>query len=138
MNLALVLDCSDPDALAPFWAQALGYRVVRVTGPYVVLGDPGGVGPELLLQRVPEPKRGKNRMHLDLRVLRMEPELARLRALGARAVRGPFDNNGWLTTVLLDPQGNEFCVLEPPPDAARPADQRPDAAGSSASDGPSS
>ncbi|WEV29346.1 VOC family protein [Streptomyces sp. 71268] len=138
MILALVLDCSDPDALAPFWAQALGYRVVRANAPYVALGDPHGVGPELLLQRVPEPKRGKNRMHLDLRVPRMEPELARLRALGARAVRGPFDDEGWLTTVLLDPEGNEFCVLEVPPDEAHPADQRPDAAESPAPDGPSS
>ncbi|MBC3986544.1 VOC family protein [Streptomyces sp. AC536] len=137
MTLALVLDCSDPDALAPFWARALGYRVVRGNPPYVVLGDPGGVGPELLLQRVSEPKRGKNRMHMDLRVPRMEPELARLRALGARTVRGPFDDNGWLTTVLQDPQGNEFCVLEVP-DAARPADQRPEAAESTAPDGPSS
>ncbi len=86
---------------------------------------------------MPEPKRRKNRIHLDLRVPRMEPELARLRALGARAVRGPFDDEGWLTTVLLDPQGNEFCVLEVPADA-RPADRRLGAAESPAPDGPSS
>lgn len=113
--LALVLDCSDPQALAPFWAEALGYRVVRSNPPYVTLGDPTGGGPELLLQAVPEPKRGKNRMHLDLRVPRMEPELARLTAIGARRVRGPFEDNGWLTTVLCDPQDNEFCILVAPP-----------------------
>ncbi|MFE6774921.1 VOC family protein [Streptomyces sp. NPDC057702] len=114
MILALVLDCADPCALAPFWEQALGYRVVRHNPPFVALGDPAGVGPELLLQGVPEPKRAKNRMHLDLRVPHMEPELARLRALGARQVRGPFVDNGWLTTVLRDPQDNEFCVLVAP------------------------
>src|SRR5882757_1167124 len=113
-QLLPVLDCVDADRLADFWAATLGYRRGGFHPPYVSLTDPDDKGPELLLQQVPEPKAGKNRMHLDLRVGDTEPTLARVRTLGARVLRGPFDDNGWLTTVLADPEGNEFCVLVPP------------------------
>ncbi|PWI42370.1 VOC family protein [Streptomyces sp. ICBB 8177] len=114
MELAVVLDCADPERLAGFWSTALGYRRTGGEAPYVVLADPGGRWPELLLQRVPEPKRGKNRAHLDLRVSTLEPHLARLLEAGARRLRGPFDDGGWLTVVLADPEGDEFCLIVPP------------------------
>ncbi len=74
----MVLDCLKPQRLAQFWAQALGYHPAPSSGPYVVLVPGAQPGPDLVLQRVPEPKAGKNRMHLDLRVPTLEPELARL------------------------------------------------------------
>ncbi|QXJ20892.1 VOC family protein [Actinomadura graeca] len=111
MKLVFVLDCSDPDSLADFWAAALGYERDTYQPPYVRLSDPGGTGPELLLQRVPEPKTVKNRMHLDLRVSDMDAEVERVTGLGARIVRGPFMDDGWATTVLADPEGNEFCLI---------------------------
>jgi predicted enzyme related to lactoylglutathione lyase len=114
MRLVFVLDCADPERLAEFWAPALGYRSAPSSPPYVSLSDPRGEGPQWLLQRVPEPKTTKNRMHPDLRVSDMDGELARLTALGAGVVRGPFDDNGWLTTVMADPEGNEFCLIVPP------------------------
>ncbi|WP_030019612.1 VOC family protein [Streptomyces monomycini] len=110
-ELVMVLDCADRKALADFWSQVLGYRITRTTPPYTALTDPEGGGPELLLQQVPEPKQGKNRMHLDLRVPAMEPALSRVVALGARVLRGPFDDAGCPTTVLADPEGNEFCLI---------------------------
>ena len=67
MKLVFVLDCSDPEALATFWTQALNYRHVGKMGPYVILLPDGWESPEILLQQVPEPKAGKNRMHLDIR-----------------------------------------------------------------------
>jgi predicted enzyme related to lactoylglutathione lyase len=70
----------------------------------------------MLLQQVPEPKQGKNRMHLDLRVADSETEVARLVALGARILQGPHDDEGHWTTVLADPEGNEFCVIVSPED----------------------
>ncbi len=83
--------------------------------PYHVLLPADGDGVELLLQQVPEPKVNKNRMHLDLRVLDLEAEVSRLIALGAcYATEKPLQNNGWVWYVLLDPDGNEFCVLRPP------------------------
>jgi predicted enzyme related to lactoylglutathione lyase len=109
---AWVLDCADPETLAPFWAEVLGYVVLRRNPPYVALGHPAGMQPELLLQQVPEPKEGKNRMHLDLRVGALEDELIRMLGLGARRLRGPFDDQGCLTAVLADPQGNEFCLIQ--------------------------
>jgi predicted enzyme related to lactoylglutathione lyase len=110
--IAWVLDCADPETLAPFWAEALGYVVLRRNPPYVALGHPAGTQPELLLQQVPEPKGGKNRMHLDLRVDALEDDLGRVLGLGARRLRGPFDDQGCLTVVLADPQGNEFCLIQ--------------------------
>ncbi|MFH8591653.1 VOC family protein [Streptomyces rimosus] len=110
-EIVVVLDCDDRKTLAEFWSRALGYRISRTTPPYTALTDPAGRHPELLLQEVPESKRGKNRMHIDLRVPAMEPELSRLTALGARVLRGPFDDAGCPTTVLADPEGNEFCLI---------------------------
>lgn len=113
-ELVCVLDCRDADRLADFWAAVLGYRRGQFHPPYVSLRDPNGRAAELLLQQVPEAKTGKNRMHVDLRVPAMEPALSETVALGARIVRGPWDDNGWLTTVLADPEDNEFCILVPP------------------------
>ncbi|MFD7665120.1 VOC family protein [Streptomyces sp. NPDC059788] len=110
-EMVVVLDCADRAVLAQFWTQVLGYRITRTTPPYTALADPAGRSPELLLQEVREPKRGKNRMHIDLRVPAMEPALSRVVAHGARVLRGPFDDAGCPTTVLADPEGNEFCLI---------------------------
>jgi predicted enzyme related to lactoylglutathione lyase len=117
MRLVLVLDCADADTLADFWSAALGYRRGRFHPPYVRLRDPHERWPNLLLQQVPEPKHGKNRMHLDIQVTDVAPEVERLLALGARVVQPAHDDNGYLTAILADPQGNEFCVIAPPEDS---------------------
>ncbi len=85
--------------------------------------DPDGAGPRIWFQRVPEPKVVKNRLHLDLKVgggrtvplaerrARVDAEVARLAAHGARALRvlEPAGQD-YYAVVLLDPEGNEFCV----------------------------
>jgi predicted enzyme related to lactoylglutathione lyase len=116
MGFAFVvtLDCADPQRLAPFWAEALHYRANSYYAPYLTLNDPTGRSPELVLQKVPEPKRGKNRMHLDLFVPDIEEEARRMELLGARRlstepVVGPTGDR-WI--VMADPDGNEFCVCE--------------------------
>lgn len=113
MRMELTLDCVDLDAVAAFWRAALGYAAVGTIGRrYVALA---GVGPGLTLQRVPESKRGKNRLHLDLLVDDVDAEVARLRALGAAMVtpvaREEFGQR-WF--VLADVEGNEFCVAKDP------------------------
>ena len=130
MQFAWVLDCRDPLRLAPFWALVLDYRAGPFRPPYLALSDPAGRCPELLLQQVPEAKAGKNRMHLDVRVPALDGPLERLLGAGARLLRGPFDDVGWLTAVLADPEGNEFCLLVPPPGPDRDATTDPDAPGS--------
>jgi predicted enzyme related to lactoylglutathione lyase len=110
-KLGLVLDCSDPDTLGTFWAGALGYTVLGGAGAYVLLVDGDGKQPKLLLQRVDEPKAGKNRMHLDIETPTVDEEVARLETLGAvRVVDDAIEEHGMHWVVMADPEGNEFCV----------------------------
>jgi predicted enzyme related to lactoylglutathione lyase len=118
-SIGLVLDSVDPEALAAFWAPALGYVSVGTFGSYVALFPDGRPGPKLLLQRVGETKSVKNRMHLDIEVPDIEAEAARLVSLGATKVSSaPCSEHGSTWILMTDPEGNEFCVC----DAGQPAD----------------
>ena len=113
-SLSLVLDCADPDKLAGFWSEALGYAVVGGAGNYVLLVDGEEKQPKLLLQRVSEPKAGKNRMHFDIESPTVDEEVARLERLGAhRLVDDAVKELGHRWVVMADPEGNEFCVCDP-------------------------
>jgi hypothetical protein len=113
MKIALVLDCSNPEALATFWTQALHYQRAGKMGPYVILLPDGWEAPEILLQHVPEPKIGKNRMHLDIRSPDITLESLRLISLGATAItESPIEEDGVRWLVMRDPDGNEFCMVE--------------------------
>ena len=103
--------CAEPDVLAQFWSAAIGYTTLGRAGNYVLLVDEAGQQPKLLLQRVAEPKSGKNRMHFDIETATVDEEVARLEALGARRV-GPHavEEHGTRWVVMNDPEGNEFCV----------------------------
>ena len=112
-TIGLVLDCTDPEGLAAFWAPALGYVMLGCAGNYVLLVAPDGTQPKLLLQRVPEPKTVKNRMHLDIVTPDFLAEAARLQALGARQVTSELMTEHGSSWVLMeDPEGNEFCVCD--------------------------
>jgi predicted enzyme related to lactoylglutathione lyase len=71
-----------------------------------------------VLQRVPEPKTSKNRMHLDIRTDQLDPTVERLVTLGARRLQpGITEEAGFRWVVMADPEGNEFCVcIERQPD----------------------
>jgi hypothetical protein len=108
----IVIDCSDPLTLAPFWAEALGYEIDELEEDLASIDHPTDEGPAICFQRVPESKQGKNRVHLDLNVDENEFEgaVARLIALGARQVDvGQGADRSWV--VLADPEGNEFCIV---------------------------
>jgi predicted enzyme related to lactoylglutathione lyase len=115
-ELVIVIDCLDLDRSARFWAAVLGYEADGITsGPYRGLAPVSGVGIDVLLQRVPDVKRQKNRLHLDLRTPDLEAEIARVLDLGATLLTSqPIREDGWCWHVLADPDGNEFCVLQPP------------------------
>ena len=111
-RLDLVLDAAEPQELEGFWRDALGYRTYFSSPTAVILvpKDDTNASP-LVLQQVPEPKSGKNRMHVDLVADDIEPEVDRLIGLGAQRVHEGVQTLGpvrWVT--LLDPVGNEFCV----------------------------
>ena len=111
----MAVDANDPDLLARFWADLLGWRRTFEDADEVVLEPPvgsaeDGVAPDLIFLRVPEPKQTKNRLHLDLRPEDQRREVDRILALGARhATVGQGADVTW--QVLADPEGNEFCVL---------------------------
>src|SRR5262245_19933366 len=110
-TLGLVLDVADPDGLAAFWSAAIGYTKLGGAGNYVLLVDADGTQPKLLLQRVDEPKSGKNRMHFDIETPTVDEEVARLEALGAvRLEAEAIEEHGQRWVVMADPEGNEFCV----------------------------
>jgi predicted enzyme related to lactoylglutathione lyase len=111
--MGLVLDCADPEALAGFWAPALGYTTVGSAGSYVMLLPAEGDGPQLLLQRVGEAKAAKNRMHFDIHVADIAAEADRLVALGARRLEAdPLEEHGTNWFLMADPEGNEFCICD--------------------------
>jgi catechol 2,3-dioxygenase-like lactoylglutathione lyase family enzyme len=108
-NIDLVLDCADPEKLAEFWSEALGYKRVGFSDPYFLLRPSDSSFPPLLLQRVPEEKRVKNRMHLDIRTEDVEVLVERLEGLGAKRLSEHAGHGThWIT--MSDPEGNEFCV----------------------------
>ena len=84
--------------------------------------DPDGIRPRIFFQKVPEPKVAKNRLHIDInasgghglpseeRKLKVDAEVARLKALGATDERGAIEQRGEYWVRMNDPEGNEFCV----------------------------
>jgi hypothetical protein len=100
-------DCSDALALARFWAATLGSDVDEDSSQAKAYVEAAGWGgPNMWFNQVPEPKTAKNRLHFDLRAPGdMAEEVARLEALGAMIKRRDD-----AITVMLDPEGNEFCV----------------------------
>ena len=117
-------DAADPARLAEFWAGALGYvsepGYDDPEGASIV--DPEGVGPAIGFLKVGEAKTSKNRMHIDVRVAGKGPwDLAErerlirvtvpeLVAAGASVVREERYGERLGHVVMLDPEGNEFCV----------------------------
>ncbi|MET8825560.1 VOC family protein [Streptomyces sp. NPDC004610] len=111
----------DAPAIGRFWAEALGWSAHSPGGTTTYVGPPGDlVWPDPVtlgidVVPVPEPKSAvKNRVHLDLATTSAAHQadlVARLRDLGATPVDVGQGEVPW--TVLADPEGNEFCVLEP-------------------------
>ena len=135
----VTFDCAEPERLARFWCDVLGYVVppppegfvswdhfdrsapAELQGARFACVDPSGAGPRLFFQRVPEGKVVKNRVHLDVRVgtglvgaerlAALEAECARLVPLGAARVR-LLEADGYDESciVMQDIEGNEFCL----------------------------
>jgi Glyoxalase-like domain len=117
----IVFDCESAPTLARFWAQMLDGYAVRPydqaeidrlaklgltpdTDPIVLVDGPG---PILCFQQVPDRKYDNNRVHLDIAVADRQQEVGRIRALGGEVIR---EAAGY--TVMRDPEGNQFCVVE--------------------------
>lgn len=117
----LAVDALDPPRLARFWAAALEWEVEDESSEETDVAPAGSHYPDpavlpLVFVPMPEPKTGKNRVHLDLASTSAEHQaalVARVVALGAVRIDIGQGDAPWV--VLADPEGNEFCVLEPRP-----------------------
>lgn len=112
------VDCEDPRTLGAWWAEFLGWRITFASDDEVVLEPPegspqDGVSPDILFLKVPEPKSGKNRIHIDLRPDDQDAEVARAESMGAKRIDVGQGERKWI--VMADPAGNEFCILRPLP-----------------------
>jgi catechol 2,3-dioxygenase-like lactoylglutathione lyase family enzyme len=111
----LVLNCADPELLARFWSDVLGYVELDREDGYIEIGPPGGFGglqPTIILSPSSNPRTGRLPLHIDVNPVDrdQDAELERLLALGARrADVGQTGEESW--HVLQDPEGNEFCLL---------------------------
>lgn len=136
-KVQITFDCAEPERLARFWCEVLGYVVPpppsgfatwdaywddgpeEKRGAWFACQDPSGEGPRLFFQRVPEGKVVKNRVHLDVRVATglvgeerlaaLEAECARLLPLAAVRERLLYDGHD-ACIVMRDIEGNEFCL----------------------------
>jgi 4a-hydroxytetrahydrobiopterin dehydratase len=104
----MALDAVDPDALRPFWKEALGYVEVTMPDGTVELQDPAGNGPALWFQRMDTPRTGRDRFHFDVYRGDEAPALRdRLLELGGTLVSDEHAPHWW---VMADPEGNVVCV----------------------------
>ena len=149
-HVQITFDAHDPRALSAFWREVLDYVHPAPPGVELPEGadplaawdefleragvpedqrnsssaveDPGGRGPRLFFQQVPEDKVAKNRVHLDVRaapglkgderMAALEAECDRLVALGATRLSRSEPDEPWSGgfIVMTDPEGNEFCL----------------------------
>ncbi len=113
--LAVIVDCREPRPQADFWATVLASKVTTRNDDEFLVGDPAGPGTPLYFMKVPEPKVGKNRLHVDLVTEgTLEDEVTPLTGLGARLIEVRQDpdsmDNPDTWAVLEDPEGNVFCT----------------------------
>lgn len=105
----VTLDCANAARVGTFWSSALGRPLDDGATPEFASIPADGGAPGWYFNQVPEPKAGKNRVHVDLGADDREVEIARLVGFGAQRIADHGDGgDGW--TVLADVEGNEFCV----------------------------
>lgn len=107
----IVVDCADPPRLARFWAVVLGGEAVDRDPDWSYVDPPDGPL-RVAFQQVPEGKQGKNRLHLDVEVDDIDAEHDRLAAEGATTVADLHTTAHGRFQVMLDPEGNEFCLVK--------------------------
>ena len=113
--VAVSFDASDPAALARFWAGVLTWDAIEEHSDRVDLVPADDTGFRIRFRRSGEPKGAQNRMHFDLTSTSLDDQqrtVTRALGLGGRHIDvGQRPEEGHV--VLADPEGNEFCVIEP-------------------------
>lgn len=122
--------CDEPDELATFWADTLGYELESIPPPLAdaleaaghdpsdgrAISDPDGAGPRLFFKRMPKSPTEHIPIHLDLEVPDREAAIEELVERGANEVETrslDLGDHAQVWTVMEDPEGNGFCVAAP-------------------------
>ena len=103
------IDVADLDRSAEFWVGLLGLKVAGRSGNYLDFERQAN-GPVLYLQKVPERKTAKTRVHLDISVKDLDSAVARAVGLGAKKIQA-FNEADESFVLMHDPDGNEFCLV---------------------------
>jgi predicted enzyme related to lactoylglutathione lyase len=115
----VVVDCLQPRKLATFWSAVLGGEVGERDADWCYIFPPGWS--QLSFQRVPEVKTIKNRLHIDVAVQDLGSATRQAERIGARRVGAVRHTASGSFQVLQDPEGNEWCLVVPGPQAPRRA-----------------
>ena len=110
---AVTVDCVDPERASAFWGQLLDVPPRPVDGlpGWFRIGPTAAGGPVVTFQPVPEPKRGKTRIHFDLVVDDLEHSQEKVIGLGGCSLNQRHDYAEGIVVVMADPEGNEFCLV---------------------------
>ncbi len=106
----VVIEALDPAGLGRWWSEALEWVIVNDDPNEFEIQPEADQLPGIIFLQTREPKRSKNRLHLDFRPKDQNAEVERLISLGASRLDVGQGDVSWV--VLADPEGNEFCVLQ--------------------------
>ena len=104
------IDVADLDRAEKFYSALLGIERDYAWDQYLAF-EPLPSGLIVYLQRVPDKKTGKTRLHMDLTVPDVMAALAKVEAIGGRALTD-FVEPGESLAVVADTEGNEFCLIK--------------------------
>ncbi|MDH6196017.1 putative enzyme related to lactoylglutathione lyase [Mycobacterium frederiksbergense] len=113
--VGITIDCADPARLASFWSAMLGIAVTVEHGDnseWATVGSRLGDQPRLTFQRVPEPKTGKVRIHLDIQVDDIDAGRGRVESLGGHWSGARHDYDEGTVMLMHDPEDHEFCIVQ--------------------------
>jgi predicted enzyme related to lactoylglutathione lyase len=108
----ITVDCTQLQVVAQFWADLLGLELSVPLPGWLRLGTLGAAMPVINFQPVPEPKRGKTRIHLDIAVDDIEQAAETVTQLGGRWLDKRYDYDEGVVLLMADPEGNEFCLVQ--------------------------
>jgi predicted enzyme related to lactoylglutathione lyase len=111
---SVTIDCADPQRLATFWSALLERPMSTEHDEpgWATVGSRHDAQPRLTFQAVPEPKYGKVRIHLDIRVEDIDVGRASAETLGGHWTGERHDYDEGVVLVMADPEGHEFCLVQ--------------------------
>jgi hypothetical protein len=107
----ITIDCTEVEAVARFWSSMLGAELRVPRDGWLRLGPLTDDRPVINFQPVPEPKRGKARLHLDLWTIDLDQAIALVENLGGRSLDQRHVYNEGTVVVMADPEVHEFCLV---------------------------